>query len=95
MDASDGSLIWSRSTIGSVFESPAVADGKLFITSRSPIFGMFYCVDMSSGRVIWRHFEFGFCNVFSSPAIANGRVYVGLARLIGIGHEGTLFCFGE
>jgi outer membrane protein assembly factor BamB len=96
LDASDGSLIWSRPTLGFIDQSPAVADGKLFIASMSQIFGMFYCVDTSSGRVMWRHFEFGFWRYYSSPAIANGRVYIGLARGGGvIGHKGTLFCFGE
>ena len=96
LDATDGSIIWSRPTLGDVIKSPAVADGKLFIPSMSTFLGIFYCVDMSSGLVKWRYFEFGFWTMFSSPAVANGRIYVGLSRGGGvINHKGTLFCFGE
>jgi len=97
-DKSDGSVIWSRPLIGVVIESPAVADGKVFISTLFGYgyycLGAFYCLDISTGLVLWRHFVFGQVPYFSTPAIANGKVYVGLSTGTGLfKQKGTLFCF--
>ena len=97
IDKSDGSLIWSRPTFGRIVESPAIADGKIYIPSLRLYFGIFHCIDLSTGRTLWRHFEFGFYTWFSSPAIADGKVYVGLTKGIGMFNpniDGILYCFG-
>ena len=67
-----GDLRWRYLTGGSVFSSPAVADGVVYVGSDD---GYVYTVDASSGDLRWRYETKG--GVFSSPAVAGGVVYVG------------------
>jgi len=66
------STIWSYTTGGAVFSSPAVANGKVYFGSYDY---RVYCLDALTGSHIWNYTTGDF--VFSSPAVANGRVYVG------------------
>jgi outer membrane protein assembly factor BamB len=65
-------LAWSFTTGSSVFSSPAVADGMVYIGSGD---GNVYALSVSTGAKLWS-FSAGIF-VLSSPAVANGVVYVG------------------
>ena len=59
--------------------SPAVADGKVYISGGSDVF----CWDAVTGALIWkRRAEFG---LFSEPVVADGKVYTGSG-------SGLVFC---
>ena len=66
------SILWSYKTRASVWSSPAVAGGKVYVGSND---NNTYCLDADTGSEIWS-FKTG-RNVFSSPAVADRKVYVG------------------
>jgi outer membrane protein assembly factor BamB len=56
--------------------SPAVAEGKVYITSGEDMFGPFghlYCLDASTGSILWNFTLNG--EEACSPAVENGKVY--------------------
>jgi parallel beta-helix repeat protein len=63
---------WSYTTGDSVWSSPAVADGKVYVGSNDK---NVYCLDALTGARIWNYITGDW--VYSSPAVADGRVYVG------------------
>jgi outer membrane protein assembly factor BamB len=63
---------WSYTTGSSVYSSPAVANGVLYIGSFD---GKVYAIDASAGTLLWSYTTGSF--VGSSPAVANGIVYIG------------------
>ncbi|MBM2825134.1 MAG: hypothetical protein HW402_798 [Dehalococcoidales bacterium] len=67
-----GRLKWVYATGGSIYSSPAVADGTVYFGSRD---NKLYALDAATGAKRWE-FETGSW-VESSPAIANGIVYFG------------------
>ena len=66
-------LLWSYKTEGSVFSSPAVVNGKVFVGS---YYGKIYCLDEDDGSLIWSYLKTK-SGVHSSPAVVNGKVFVG------------------
>lgn len=66
-------IAWRFDTGGEVYSAPALADGTLFITSKS---GKLFAIDAATGKQRWSY-QLGDYVVRSSPAIANGTVYVG------------------
>jgi len=64
--------LWTYTTGGYVYSSPAVADGRVYVGS---IDDNVYCLNASNGVSIWNYATGDF--VGSSPAVADGRVYVG------------------
>jgi len=68
----DNTLAWRYSTAGTVYSSPAVADGRVYVGSYD---GKVYCLNAGNGAFIWSYTTGG--GVFSSPAVADGKVYVG------------------
>ena len=72
-DAPDTNNVkWSYS-MGMVYCSPAVANGKVYIGSMDH---NVYCLDANTGTKIWNYLT-GNSIAFSSPAVANGKVYIG------------------
>jgi len=71
--AAQPTVAWRFETGGEVYASPAIADGVIYLTSKS---GFLYAVDASTGEQRWRY-QLGDYVVRSSPAIVDGVVYVG------------------
>jgi len=65
--------LWISDESSSIYSSPAVADGVVFVSSRLP--AAVYALNESTGIVLWSR-SFG-GNVESSPAVARGRVFFG------------------
>jgi hypothetical protein len=82
LNAVSGGLIWSYTTSGNVFSSPAVADGKVFVGSYD---NKLYCLNAVSGELIWSYTTGNY--VTSSPVVVDGRVYVG-------SRDNSIYCFG-
>ena len=77
LNASDGSQIWTASTIDSTWDTPVVANGIVYSASLQ---GQVVALNASNGSQVWEYVppsrdgEQG-----TSPAVAHGIVYVGLA----------------
>jgi len=76
------SIVWSYKTKVSVWSSPAVADGKVYVGSVD--FNV-YCLDADTGSKIWSYMTGN--EVLSSPAVVDGKVYVG-------SFDGHVYAFG-
>ena len=70
LNASTGAKLWSYATGGSVFSSPAVANGVVYVELGS---GGVRALKASTGKLLWTYSTYG----LSSPAVANGVVYLG------------------
>jgi outer membrane protein assembly factor BamB len=79
LNATSGSSIWNYTLGGgpssNYYDSPAVADGKVYAGSYNT--GKVYALNVSTGALIWSY-QTG-SSVYSSPAAADGRVYIGSA----------------
>lgn len=64
-------MVWSYTTGGDVFSSPAVVDGVVYVGSGD---GNVYALNASSGVKLW---NYNIGSAFSSPAVVNGVVYIG------------------
>ncbi len=80
--ANSAKLLWTYATNGSVWSSPAVVNGSLFVGSKD---GYFYCLNSSNGKLLWK-FGPASDEVNGSPAVDNGRVYVSA-------YDGFLYCY--
>jgi outer membrane protein assembly factor BamB len=69
----DLTLDWQASTVGTVLSSPAVAGGKVYVSTYASR-ARLYAFNAASGRAVWKALIPG---TFSSPAVAEGLVYVG------------------
>ena len=65
-------MFWSYQTSGSIFSSPAVANGVVYFGSDD---NNLYALNAATGQLKWSYRTFG--QIPSSPAVANGVVYVG------------------
>jgi outer membrane protein assembly factor BamB len=65
-------LAWQMDTGGEVYGAPALADGVLYLTSKS---GTIHAIDASSGKSIWQR-EITSYVTRASPAVVDGVVYV-------------------
>jgi outer membrane protein assembly factor BamB len=63
---------WSYTTGDSVWSSPTVVDGKVYVGSAD---NKTYCFDAATGASIWNYTTGN--QVWSSPAVVEGAVYVG------------------
>ena len=66
------SKLWNFTTGSSVFSSPTVANGIVYVGSENDFV---YAINANTGALIWTFTTGG--TVFSSPAVINGNVYVG------------------
>jgi uncharacterized repeat protein (TIGR02543 family) len=68
-------LLWSTTvSFSAVSSSPAIVDGSLFVGADD---GKFYCLNATTGQVLWSQTLFTGAWVWCSPAVANGLVYIG------------------
>jgi len=65
-------LIWNFGTGSYVFSSPAVINGRVYV---SALDGKVYCLNSENGALVWSYTTGG--TIYSSPAIAYGKIYVG------------------
>jgi len=73
LSAAPGDLVWSYATGGPVRSSPAVADGRLYVTSGDTYL---YCLDADTGAFVWSYqLNTGGYPEDSSPAVWSGYVY--------------------
>jgi outer membrane protein assembly factor BamB len=72
LNATSGALLWSYTTRDSVYSSPAVANGLVYIGGEDH---KLYALNATSGALRWSYTTGSF--VDSSPAVANGVVYIG------------------
>jgi outer membrane protein assembly factor BamB len=70
LNAQTGALIWSFAARFSVYSSPVVVDGVLYIMSLDY---NLYALDASSGAKLWNFSTEGYA--YASPMVANGVVY--------------------
>ncbi len=66
-------LAWRFDTGGEVYSSPAIADGIVYVASKS---GFLHAIDASSGTELWRVTVSEYVTR-SSPAVVDGTVYIG------------------
>ncbi len=77
--------VWNY-TVASQPTSPVVSNGYLYVGTA---FAGMYCLNATSGNLIWHDLGLGLPNyVTSSPAIAGGYVYVGGY----VGSDGYVYC---
>jgi len=80
LDENTGNILWSF-WMGQVWSSPAVGDGKVFISSIERL----YALEENTGTLIWSYI----CDFLSSsPAFTNGKVFIGSGDA-----EGKVYCF--
>jgi outer membrane protein assembly factor BamB len=67
---------WTFTTGGGIQTTPAVVDGKVYITAGDRYV---YCLDAYNGSLIWKYLtnEPLLTHFGSSPAVAGGKVYIG------------------
>jgi outer membrane protein assembly factor BamB len=63
--------IWGYTLGGSVFSSPAVVGGLVYVGSED---NNVYCLNASTGTQVWKYTTSG--EVWSSPAVAGGEVFI-------------------
>lgn len=76
---SSNNLLYSRQFAGSVFSSPAVVEGMVFVGTYSGTSGVIYALDMKNGEIVWRYPRTGYLpsSIRSSPAVENAVVFFG------------------
>ncbi len=67
-----GELIWKYETLESIYASPMIADGRVYIGGLDKYI---YCFELATGKRLWRFETKG--RVFATPVIINERLYVG------------------
>jgi outer membrane protein assembly factor BamB len=72
--------VWVKDIGSRILSSPAIIDGKVFITSENR---RMYCLDESSGALIWDQSIGGYG--WSSPAVHGNKVFVGAS-------DGKVYC---
>ncbi len=68
LDASTGTIVWRKTVDSLSMETPAVANGVVYIVSGDVV----YALNATTGAVVWQVQGYG-----SSPVVANGVVYIG------------------
>ncbi|MCK5636367.1 MAG: PQQ-binding-like beta-propeller repeat protein [Thermoplasmatales archaeon] len=93
LDAENGFVIWDFYTEGFVISSPAVSNGKVFLSSvvEGEWTGQLYCLDAEDGYLIW---DYSICtSIYSSPIVVDGKVYLGSIEDNGGVFVGKMTCF--
>ena len=80
LDAATGQRLWEFRTAQAVFGTPALADGRLYVTARD---GHCYCLHQHDGTLAWK--QPLDAAVIASPVVAGGKVYV-------VSVTGALYC---
>jgi outer membrane protein assembly factor BamB len=81
LDASSGEVLWEFDAKGSVYASPTISDGTVFIGNRNASDnsdidpGSVYALDLTSGENLW---QYGVDRrIESSPTVVDGTVFIG------------------
>ncbi len=72
LNAETGATKWSGFPVGVGVSTPAVANGKVYVNSVDPQFGL-WAFNATTGAFLWRNMAP--CEPDSTPTIANGVVY--------------------
>ncbi len=75
-DITDTNILWYSTEIGRTSNTPAIADGLLFVGDNA---GLFHCFDAETGEKLWQHDIEGW-SFYCTPLVADGKVYVGTGR---------------
>ena len=101
LDDSDGSLVWMKPNIffgmsSPGVTSPAVADGKVYVSSTSTLIGKLFCLDAFTGEEVWIHSKLGIWIIATHPTVADEKVFIGYATELAIlGEDGEIFCLTD
>lgn len=68
----DGKALWSTSTNGKIFSTPAISRDRVFIGSTDK---NVYCLDLHSGQIIWTRPTGK--SIVASPSVVEGTVFIG------------------
>ena len=72
-DSASGSVLWSRTLDWSVYGSPIIANGVIYVNGESSL----YALNEENGAILWRA---GVYTAFpASPAVADGIAFIGSA----------------
>lgn len=76
---SSNNLLYYRDFSGTIFSSPAVVEGMVFVGTYSGTAGAIYALDMKNGEIIWRYPQAGYlpAPIRSSPAVEKAIVFFG------------------
>jgi outer membrane protein assembly factor BamB len=72
LSATDGHIVWRSRSVGVNVTTPAVAEGRVFVNSQDPQFGLF-AFSASNGTLLWRSQMPG--EAEATVTVANGVIY--------------------
>lgn len=72
LSASDGHLVWKNESVGTNVSTPAIAEGRVFVNSQDPNFGL-WTFDAGNGAFLWMTQKPG--ESLATITVANGVVY--------------------
>ena len=72
LNLQDGQPLWTYTTGGKVFSTPAIAGNRVVIASTD---NNVYCLDLKTGKKLWSHAAER--SIVASPTIEGGRVFIG------------------
>ncbi len=72
LSAIDGHLVWRNRFVGTNVSTPAIAEGRVFVNSEDPEFGL-WAFDAASGALLWKTRKPG--ESLATVTVANGVVY--------------------
>ena len=74
LDAQTGLSLWSYKAGNTVYSSPSVVNGVVYIGGDTSGYGSVFALNASTGSKIWSYQTDG--SVYSSPAVASGVIYI-------------------
>jgi outer membrane protein assembly factor BamB len=72
----DGTLLWDYDVSGPVQSSPVIADGNVYFATNE-LEGKVFCLDATTGELVWSHQPSPESYILSSPVIADGDLFIG------------------
>jgi outer membrane protein assembly factor BamB len=72
LNAKTGATKWRVSSVGVNVSTPAIANGKVYVSSQDPQFGL-WAFSATTGAFLWNNADPG--EALSTPTVANGVVY--------------------
>ena len=83
VDLETGQLVWGKRVEDSVYGSPVVADGRLYVGTgngtfsgdKEPIRGVLYCLDAKTGKDVWQKALPN--SILCRPVVDRGQLYLG------------------
>ena len=84
--------LW-KTNVGTGFSSPVVRDGRLFISGNQNDRDTFYCLDMKTGKTIWKHTYASETWPYLYDGGPNATATIDGDHVFVLGRHGHLFCF--